>query len=537
VNALRAVADIARNRELRRVELAFALFNGAEWAVWIAMLVFAYNQGGTTAAGLVALVQLVPAGLFAPLGAALADRLGPARVLTLGYGAQAAAMAAVAAALFADAPAFVAYALAAVAATAVTITRPTQAALVPSLARTPEELTATNVVSGWIESAGMLVAPAAAGLILEVTGPATVFAVMAVAAAVAALLVAPLTGPRPVQRGTSVLAEIAAGAQLLARTPEARAVAGLLGAQYIVIGALDVLFVVLALGVLDLGGSGAGYLNAAFGAGGVLGLAVTTALVGRRHLALPLALGIAVWTAAFIAVGARPSTIGAFVLLGLAGAARNLFDVAGRTLLQRSAPPEVLARVFGVLESLSMAGLALGAVLAPALVALSSVRAGFIGAGLVLPLLAVAWARPLLHVDRTATVPIVEIALLRSLPLFAPLAAPELEALARRLTPAVGRAGANVVTLGEHGTRFYVVADGELEVEGFGRTLRRGDAFGEIALLMDVPRTATVRAVTEVLLQTLRREDFLSVVTGNPRVAAEADRLVHERLGGARMAT
>jgi MFS family permease len=537
VSALRVFGDIARNRELRRVELAFALFNGAEWAVWIAMLVFAYGQGGTTTAGLVALVQLVPAGLFAPVGAALADRLGPARVLTLGYVAQAGAMVAVAAALFAGVPAVLAYALAAVAATAVTITRPTQAALVPSLARTPDELTATNVVSGWIESAGMLAAPAAAGLILEFTGPATVFAVMAAAAALAALLVAPLAGPRSVPHGTSVFAEIAAGARLLAKTPEARAVAGLLGAQYVVIGALDVLFVVLALGVLDLGGSGAGYLNSSFGAGGVLGLAVTTALVGRRRLARPLALGIAVWTTAFVAVGARPSAIGAFLLLGIAGAARNLFDVTGRTLLQRSAPPEVLARVFGVLESLSMAGLALGAVLAPALVALSGVRAAFIGAGLVLPVLAIAWARPLLRVDRTAMVPVVEIALLRSLPLFSPLAPPDVEALARRLVPIQHRQCEPVVTIGERGTLFYVVADGELEVEGFGGTLRRGDAFGEIALLMDVPRTATVRAITDVKLHSLRREDFLSVVTGNPQVAAEADRLVHERLAAARMAT
>jgi MFS family permease len=537
MTALRVFAEIVRNRELRRVELAFALFNGAEWAVWIAMLVYAYGQGGATTAGLVALAQLVPAGLFAPLGAALADRLGPARVLALGYGAQALAMAAVAAALFAGATAAVAYALAAVAATAVTITRPTQAALLPSLARTPEELTATNVVSGWIESAGMLVAPAAAGLILEFTGPGTVFAVMTGAAALAALLVAPLAGPRPAARAEPVLAEIAAGARLLAKTPEARVVASLLGAQYVVIGALDVLFVVLALGVLDLGGSGAGYLNAAFGAGGVLGLAVTTALVGRRRLALPLVLGIAVWTAAFVAVGLRPSTVGAFVLLGLAGASRNLFDVAGRTLLQRSAPPDVLARVFGVLESLSMIGLALGAVLAPVLVALSGVRAAFVGAGLVLPLLALAWARPLLRIDRTATVPVVEIALLRSLPLFAPLGAPELEGLARRLVPAEARAGDAVVQIGEHGTRFYVVADGELEVEGFDRTLRRGDAFGEIALLLDVPRTATVRALTDVRLQMLRSDDFISVVTGDPRVGAEADRLVHERLAAARMTT
>jgi CRP-like cAMP-binding protein len=531
---IRAVlGGVFRNPELRRVELAFAGFNAGEWGVWIAMLVYAYEQGGATTAGLVAAAQLVPAGVAAPFASVLADRYPPARVLALGYVAQALAMGATGAALLANGPPLLAYALAAVGATCVTVTRPTQSALVPALARTPDELTATNVVSGWIEAVSVLAAPAGAGVLLAVASPGWVFAVLAVVALAGALVVAPVQGPPPAAEPRPPLEEALAGFRLLAKEPAARTLVGLLGGQFVAIGALDVLYVVLAISVLDLGGSGAGYLNAAFGAGGVAGIGVTVALIGRRRLMPALVLGVLVWGAAFGLLGAWPTTIGALLLLAAAGAGRSLLDVAGRTILQRTAPGDVLSRVFGVLEGLSMAGLALGSLLTPALVSLFGARWAIVGIGALLPLAVLLASRRLLEIDRRAPVPVVEIALLRSLPLFSPLGAPALEGLARSLAKLEAPAGRTVIREGEPGDRFYVIADGELEVSAQGREVRtigRAEGFGEIALLENVPRTATVTARTDSRLYALDKPSFLASVSSHPRATGEAKRLVRERL-------
>jgi len=526
----RVLERVFRNGDLRRVELAFAAFNSAEWGVWIAMLVFAYDHGGATTAGLVAFVQLVPAALLAPWTSSLADRYPPARVLAAGYVVQAVAMGATAATLLADGPPLLAYVLSGAAVIGVTVTRPTQAALLPALARSPDELTATNVVSGWIESVAILAAPALTGVLLAVGSPGTVFAVMSALTFAGAFLVSRVDGPAAPAREADAASH---ALSVMREEPAARLLVGVLAAQYVLIGALDVLFVVLALAVLDLGSSGAGYLIAAFGAGGVLGVAGTATLVGRRRLAPPLALGGAVFSGAFIVIGLWPSTAVTVVLVVAAGAGRSLLDVAGRTLLQRVAPPEALGGVFGVLEAGSMAGLALGSLLVPALVALGGARAASIGLGALLPALALVTGRRLLALDGSATVPVVEISLLRSLALFSPLGPPALESLARELTPQDVVAGEAVIREGEPGHHFYVMSSGELEVSSQGQRLRllgRGDGFGEIALLLDVPRTADVVAVSDSRLYALGKEAFVLSVTGHPTSAVEAERLIRERV-------
>ena len=308
---------------------------------------------------------------------------------------------------------------------------------------------------------------------------------------------------------------------------------GVLAMQFVLIGALDVLFVVLAIEVLDLGGSGAGYLNAAFGAGGVIGIVLTVRLIGRARLAPALVVASLAWSLALLALGLWPTAIGAFALLAGAGAGRIVLDVAARTLLQRSAPAGVLARVFGVLETLDAVGLALGSVLASLLVAALGPGAAVAGLAALLPVLLVVAGRRLRTLDTHADVPLVEIALLRSHPFFVALRGPVLERLARELTAVPLRAGECVIREGQPGERYYVVADGRLEVSRGGAPIAavgRGEGVGEISLLAGVPCTATVTALTDVQLYAIEPQPFIDVVTGHAASTRVAQRLVRERL-------
>lgn len=536
-----AVWAVLRTPDLRRAQTAYAGFNVAEQATWVAMLVYAFNQGGATEAGIISLVQLVPAALAAPFLGTLADRVAPTKVQTFAYAAQAAATSAVATVLLLDGPAGVAYALAAVAATLFTISRPAQAALTPALSRSPLDLGAAMVTSGWIENASVLVAPALAGVVLATTGVGELFAVAAALSALSALLIAPLraTDPDP-RRGAaddfaaSGWEEVTGGFRALRRNGEARLVVGFFGLEHIGWGAIDLLAVVLALGILDLGDGGAGYLEAAFGAGGLVGIAVAMGVLGGRRLAPVLLGGALGWGAALVVLGLAPSTAAAFALFVVAGAGRSVLDLSARTLLLRVAPPAVVSRVFGIAEGLSMVGLAIGAVLVPVLVELGGPEAALIGTGVVVAGLALLRVRSVWEVDAAANVPVVELALLRRLRIFSPLPATSLEALARALVVTEHEAGAVIVETGEEGDRYYAIADGEVEVARDGQRvarLGRGEGFGEVALLHDIPRTATVRAITRVTLFALDREPFTIALTGHESTASMAQAIAAERAG------
>jgi MFS family permease len=539
-----AFSSVFRNRDLRRLELAWAGSIVGHWAFSVAVAVYAYGVGGASAVGLVFLLRMVPSAVLSPFAAVLGDRYRRAAVMFGSDLARAILVGAAAVGVILDAPAAVVYALTIGVAVAATPFRPAQAAISPSLAKTPEELSATNVVSSTIESVGYFGGPALAGLLLGVASTGTVFIVTGVLHLWSAYFVSRIRTEAPRSRaeggrgGSTIVAEALAGFRIGVSDARLRVLLGLFTAQTLVAGAVQVLVVVTAIELLGLGESGVGFLTSAFGVGALVGAIASFVLVGSRRLAPPFLVGMLLWGAPLALIGIWPNTAATVVLLGLVGVANTLVDVSGFTLLQRTAPQEVLARVFGVLQMLWLGSVGIGAVLVTPIVDAFGGRAALIAAGVFLPTVVALMARRVLRIDAAAEPPSPEqLALLTSTPIFAPLPGATLEHLAGRLVPIRYGAGSEVVRAGEPGDRFYLVVEGEVEVDAPDRapsTLGPGEYFGEIALLRDVPRTATVRARTPVVLYALGREDFLAAVTAHAPSAAAAEAVVDARLGGPR---
>ena len=529
--ATAALAAAMRNPGIRLVELAWGTAIVAEWMHFVGLGVFAYGAGGTTAVGIAGLARMLPAAFVAPVAATLGDRFRRERFMLATAAIEAAALAASAVTFFAGGSAVLVYALAGVVGIASTVFRPALQAILPSLARTPEELIAANGASSTIESLGTLVGPLLAGVLVSLSNPGVVFAVAAGALLVGVLLLAPL-------RVEGVIQETAAGAgrrELLlggleaVRSGPAKLVLLLMASQGFVRGCLNVLIVVAAFRVLHTGDGSVGYLTAALGVGGLLGAFGAMTLGGRR-LAVVLGGALIFWGLPIALIAPRPYLPAALLLLAVVGAANSVEDVAGFTLLQRTIPDAALSRALGLVWGAVMGAVALGSIVAPALVALLGPRAAFAVVGAILPVVTlVVWQR-LRKIDREVAVPGPELDLVAAVPLFAPLSLVAKEHLATRLTRVRAEPGEVVVRAGEAGDRFYIVADGELEItNGATGTARRGDFFGEIALLRDVPRTATVRAVAPSALYALERDDFLSAVT-HSGVRAAGEAVASERL-------
>jgi MFS family permease len=534
---MRALKGVLGNRPIARMQVAFLLFNVAEPAMWIAILVYAFERGGTRAVGFVSVLLMVPAGLLAPVVASLGDRFPKERVVRLGYLAQAVTSAGVAIAMASDAAASVVYALAALAAITYTTGRPNHHALLPGIARTPEELAAANSVSALMEGVGGTIGAIAAGLALAASGPGAVYGLAAAAVTVAAALTLTVHAPRDAApreafRPWSLITDTAEGLATVVKVAQARVPIVLTGVLTAAVGAVGVLTVPLAIDSLDLGEPGVGFLSTMISLGLLVGAAVSIMLASRRRLAVAI-VASAAWFAVSGALFGVSTTVTVAVLASVTyGSAITLLDVLARTLLQRTASDDVLTRVFGAVEALWMLGYGAGAALAPSLERALGLGGAFAVCGGAMLAAALVALPGLRRIDEHTVVPARQLALLRRIPMFAPLPPLDLERIARQLDLIEVAPGSEVIRQGDIGDRFYAVEAGSFEIVRDGTTIAtagEGDYFGEIALLHDVPRTATVRATSAAAVWALDQEEFLATVTGLPQSESAAHAISAER--------
>jgi MFS family permease len=537
---LRGLATAFRNPNLRRLQAAWSLAWVADWAYLVALGIYAYQRGGAVAVGVAGVVRMAPAAAMAPFASLLGDRYRRLRMLLVNEIVWTAGLAASAVAFFAHAPAVVVYVLAGLTGVSSTILRPTLAALLPWLSQTSEQLVAANAALTTIESLGTLVGPLLGGVLVAAADPGAVFAASAGASTLAAIALAMTRTEgehmRQGEVGRGLVREAFAGFGVLFRDRDAGLVVLLGGAQTLVRGALNVLIVVAALGTLHMGESGVGVLTAAIGAGGFVGSLIAMNLVGRR-LAAPIGIALILWGVPIAAIGAVPKPLAAVAFLAVLGGGNALFDVAVYTVLQRLVPDEFLSRIFGVLFGLAMGAVAIGSILIPPLIDAVGIRPAMFITGAFLPALTALTWRRLMAIDRRTPQRTAEVRVVRDVPMFASLSVAASEYLARNVTVVNVPASTVLIRQGETGDRFYVVATGRFDVARHGHHLTTqgpGGFFGEMALLQDIPRQATVTASEDSTVYAFERKDFVAAVTGHVLSDEAARELVEGRLSANR---
>ena len=536
---------VLKNPNLRRIQLAFFGSLTGDWAYATAITVWAYQEGGATAVGIFQAARFIGMAVAGPLGAVVADRVSRKTFMMTTDLIRAVLVSVSAVILMMGGPAVAIYVLSVVAAMVGAPFRSAQAGLIPKLVDTPDELTASNAVAANLENAVLFIGPALGGALVATTDVAVVFWLNVASYLWSFFLVASIRVPAPGPSASAAegaegddeaegfLREVTTGFATVARDGDLRTVALLAAAQGFVWGALTVFMVIMAVSILDTGAAGVGYLNSIMGVATIGGGLVVLTRVSKGRLGQDMTVGVLGWAIPLIALAAFPSPVTVFAALAVIGLSDPWVNVGFETIPQRLAAERMISRVYAAVESALIGAMALGAVAAPLMVRWIGFEYSMLVIGVVIAAYAASTLPRMRRLDARLTEP-AHLPLLRSIGIFAPLAPPVLEALARQLESVTFEAGAAIVREGETSDRFYVIADGSVEVTQAGRLLRTevaGEFFGEIGLLRDVARTATVTALTDTTLLALERHDFLEAVTGVSEARTAADEVVSRRLG------
>ncbi len=528
----------AKHPQLRKIEMAYAAFNLAEHATWLAITVYAFRRGGVNEASLVAIVQLIPATFIAPFTAFAGDRFAPNRALTVGYLTQSVALGATAAFMAGGMP-IAAYVATTVAAVAMTVTRPVMGSILPRVTHTPRDLIAANVVSSLTEQLGACLGPLAGGFMIAAASPALPYAIGAGGLFLGALAVVRVDVERmepESMKASQVLHEVLGGYRALRTEPISRWLIATVSVGVFSVGVLDIVIVTFAS--TDLGGDrDAGFLQTAVGLGALIGTGVGTGLVGGTRILRYLIGSTVLLSTPFVLLDLVGSRGVALVLFAVVGTGMSLTRFVGSVAMQRLAPFHVLTRIFGVLEAMTMICLALGAIVVARLISATSLAQGSAIIGIAIGLALVVCMIRLHRLGATGAPPPAELFdRIADDPLFAALPAPTVERLAAAARTRQADPGEAIITEGELGDDYFLIVAGTVEITMGAiriRSMSVGESFGEIALLRECPRTATATAADAVTLYSIDSETFLHAVTGHPRSIAEAERITTRFLGDA----
>jgi predicted MFS family arabinose efflux permease len=506
----------------------------AETAALVALLVVAYDTGGPPLVALLAAVRALPVLVVGPIVIGRSDR-GRREVWLVGtLAVRACLLGAAVALLWADraVPALV---VGGTASLLFSTHRPLNAALLPQLARTPAELTSSNAAMALAESGGGLLGPGLAAVALVVSAPIVVLGAAGLLVGVAAGVASgvrtsgtPRAASAPLGLATAVR-DLASGFRLLTRPPMLLV---LVAGQTFARGVLLVAVVVLAKQTFGTGDPGVGWLNALLGLGGLAGAALAAWKVTSTSLARAYVLGVLLWGAPMVALGVWTNEPVGYLAFAVIGFGNAILDVGVFTLVARLVPRDRLGRAFAAFEVVIVVCVTAGSLVASAVVDQVGVAALLAAVGALLVGTALAFVAQAVAVDR-GLVPHPHTSLLRGCDVLSGLPLVTVEHLAETSRRRRFDSGDTVVRQGDPGTEFFVVISGQVDVDVDGRpaaTLGAGDGFGEIALLREIPRTATVTARTPVEVLVVSQRDFLTFVAGHSASAVSVSDLADARV-------
>ena len=542
------------NRNLRRMQLAFTGSLIGNWAYATAVSVWAYGVGGAKAVGIFIAVRLAIMAIATPFVSTFADKYPRKLVMIYSDLYCAVLIAAAAGCLYAGTPALPIFVLATLTAFGGSSFRAAQGAITPQLANTTEELTASNGTASTLESLAIFVGPAIGAGLLAIADVEIVFLLNVASFAWSMYMVSGIrvghsapdqAEPENLKEAVAdavhaeeetaegFFRETSAGFRAIWNDKDLLITVIQGSAQTIVAGATAVFPLVMAVEILHTGAKGVGLLDSASGLAAILGGIFAIARASKHRLGQDLTVGVFLWSFPLVLVTIWPSPVTAFAVMAFLGFANPLVDVNVFTVIQRLTPDAVLGRVFGAFETCLISTMALGSAVTPVMLHLWGLRTTLAVLGVAVGAVALAGLPRMRQMDRRLEAP-AGLPLLKAIPMFSPLNPITLDALARALDRVEVLSGAVVVREGDESDLFYVIESGLVRVTASdGHLLREegpGEYFGEIGLLRDVPRTATITAAADTVLLALARDEFLDAVTGQGEARRLAEDVVVRRL-------